>query len=997
MSVYFRSFLLVSFLLTFAGEALHAQAPVSRKFTMKDGLPGAVVYHCTQDRQGFIWFATNQGVSRFDGRTFRNFSKVDGLPDNDILKLFVDLHGAVWFITLSGVPAVYWNGTITSLDCQGVYSIAEDLMTDSIHLPAFYMKDNVSYCGNYISKSDPGHWQFSGRFKKAEVFQDMFNKPFLRASGEGVNYYYTVLNDKTSLVSLRTRRTTRDWAFDNEGDAFLAAYTAVSFQSVLKGARSAVFHNGKSLFYADFNGIQRLLSFKDLGLNIDRENDVNYLLCENDSTMWMCTRNKGLIRIDHFRQPDRQVRYYLPNSYCTSLLKDKEGGYWVTTASEGVFYLPNLDFYSLASDKSVGESDIKCIKVVGPHSLAAGFTDGNIVLIDPATYVTRPLLAWAERNKFNRVLDIKPLHKDLVVTTDGGVFRLMPDQFVERAWKLGGFKETLIESDSVVLMAGASGVMRYRWGSPVISHPYKGRATSIAGTGDRYYFSTLQGVYLSDHGVMSRMGAGDSLLSGIVNQVAVGPDSVLWAATQQGVVVYRKGRSRSISMRDGLLSNNCRHVFLEGSTAWVSTDKGIAKITYQWLKDSLDFSLLSITENDGLVSDAVSQVAAADDHIWAATARGISYFPKSYRGTSFFSPTIVIDRVLADNVSIPVEDSLLLKQQKNLTVEFASIAFRHGSNVYYQYRLDGADDQWFPLINNKISLSALPYGEYALQVAAFSKQTNVAVASKSLFIAHQPPFWKQGWFIMLSYLLSVSIVGFLIYLFYRRRQQKKEELYQVNKKLYDLEIMALRAQMNPHFIFNCLNSIQHYILTADVENANLYLHRFSLLIRKTLQMSSSALVPLEDEIGMLELYLELEQMRLGERMCYEILVGPGVRKQDFFVPSMILQPYVENAIKHGISPLRNRMGTVSVQFSMKGDCLECLIVDDGVGLHASQSMKAKAGYRHLSMGHRVTEGRIQLINSIRKNKIILQVTDRRDHATPADGTEVQIIFPAENE
>jgi LytS/YehU family sensor histidine kinase len=241
------------------------------------------------------------------------------------------------------------------------------------------------------------------------------------------------------------------------------------------------------------------------------------------------------------------------------------------------------------------------------------------------------------------------------------------------------------------------------------------------------------------------------------------------------------------------------------------------------------------------------------------------------------------------------------------------------------------------------------------------------------------------------------MIGVFFYLFYRRRQQKKDRLQQVNKKIHDLEVMALRAQMNPHFIFNCLNSIQHYILTADVLNANLYLHRFSMLIRKTLQLTPASLISLNDEVEMLELYLELEQMRQDDRMDYRIIVQADVSREDCYIPSMIIQPYVENAVKHGIAPLRDRKGIITVEFRMAGEYLECLIEDNGIGINAALQRKQVNTYKHISMGQNITEGRLQAMNSIREKKIKLQVSDRHEIDPLTAGTLVRILFPTETE
>src|SRR6185369_317688 len=174
-------------------------------------------------------------------------------------------------------------------------------------------------------------------------------------------------------------------------------------------------------------------------------------------------------------------------------------------------------------------------------------------------------------------------------------------------------------------------------------------------------------------------------------------------------------------------------------------------------------------------------------------------------------------------------------------------------------------------------------------------------------------------FIFFTYFITAILIGLAVYLFYRSRQYKKDKEHRLEKRMYELEIMALKAQMNPHFIFNCLSSIQHHILRADTVNANLYLHKFSTLIRNTLELSSSSDITLEEELKMLNAYLELEKLRMGDRMQYSITVDESIRPAMVRIPSMIIQPYVENSIRHGLSPLQNQPGMASIDFSVSGN------------------------------------------------------------------------------
>jgi LytS/YehU family sensor histidine kinase len=196
--------------------------------------------------------------------------------------------------------------------------------------------------------------------------------------------------------------------------------------------------------------------------------------------------------------------------------------------------------------------------------------------------------------------------------------------------------------------------------------------------------------------------------------------------------------------------------------------------------------------------------------------------------------------------------------------------------------------------------------------------------------------------------------------------------------------------MNPHFIFNCLSSIQDYILGADVRNANLYLHKLSALIRKILQDSPHSYSTLKEEVGVLGLYMELEKLRLAHRMDYSIDVADDLRPSEILIPSLLLQPFAENAIQHGISPLQDRKGVIRIDFRRSGKGLICTIEDNGVGIHASQREKLREG--HESMGLDIISNRIRILNAIRKEAVSLNIMDKSKYSAHEQGTIVRIYF-----
>jgi ligand-binding sensor domain-containing protein len=1000
-------FLLCSMIKWSSGQELS-----HKQYTVKDGLPGATVYHNLQDKNGFLWFATDQGVSRFDGRTFTNFTKEDGLPDNEILRLYLDRHDNIWFISLSGIPSVLYNGHIQRMDsCQGVKQILEDNLTDSIFFvaaPDQSDHNNRQFSGYYQSANTPGNWHFTRRMVAVASPEWFYHFPVLKESSPtGINFYYSAKGTDSGEILIRNRQTQRIYTFPTGLNASGKPFVRQFFWTLSADKNAILFYVKDSLYYSSLQANRALFSLTRLNLPITGYDEISSLYCEDDSTLWLTTRTRGLLRLRNFMRTDMTIASFFPESYCTSILKDREGCYWITTHNDGVYYVPNFRHHYLPGPREIADKDIKCIRSTGGPMLSAGSADGDIVKIRCSDLSTTLYPAWRRQNKNNRILDIWPYPGNrLLVGTDGGAFLISGEDQWQRVGRNMAVKGLYVGAGREIAMATAAGIelIDLRRGSDRLIYPF--RTTSLAGIGPRYLWATLIG--LCEY-------AGDSVkdleqqyhLPGITHHIDIAPDSSVWISTQEGIAILKRGQLHLIKKEQGLLSNTCKHVLLDRNTAWVATDKGISRIDYTWEKDSLHYSLSGITEEDGLNANDVNQTALAGDYIWAATARGICYFPRDYISGSATLPVVNIVRVSTDNGNFPPTDTVRFEgPNSRLLIGLAGISFRSGSKVRYEYRLKGLDSSWIALDNNVLEFPTLPFGQFVFEVRAIDRWNNRSATARTMTLLHPPPFWKSAWFTMLIYLVTTFLIGLFFYFFSRHRQRKKEEQYQLKRKMNDLEMMALRSQMDPHFIFNCLSSIQNYVLKADTKNANGYLHKFSTLIRRILQFSPAASIPLSEEIETLELYLELEKMRLGDRMDYHIHIDNDLRYGNLEIPSMVIQPYVENAIRHGISPLQGKKGLLQIAFRKATGYIECSVEDNGVGINRGRNNNAPAsgplppwtapvppGPGHIPMGTGNTATRIDIFNEIHENKILLQVLDRQASDPMTTGTFVKLSFP----
>ena len=996
-----HSLILSTLTLATPGIQAHSQELSHIQYTVRDGLPGSIVYQCLQDNDGFMWFATNQGVSRFDGKTFKNFTKENGLPDNEILKLYQDSYGDIWFISLQGIPSVLYKGTILQIaGCTDVYDITEDFITGSILLLSNYSQDHIRHIGYYRSSNTPGHWSFRPSMRTFGTEKDKERVSLLRASSsDKINFYFSYGLAGTYTLDIQGRNGIVRHPFPRDPYLPYLPFDKKYFYTLAADNRSLLFMTD-TLYLGDTGGVHRILCLSELGL---RRIEVSDMYCENDSTLWICSRSRGLIRIGNFRSGSRTIQSYFPEAFCTSIRKDREGGYWVTTHGDGVYYLPDLDFRCLTGNGGTAGKDVKCILATGHHTLVAGLSDGHILQVNSTGSTVKTFPRWDRANKNNRILSIMPYGANqLVVSSDYGLYLLTMNGNNRKIASPISIKDAFCLKEPAegpagapaIVFATAEGLFTLKTSGGKENYLFSERSTCVGGIGNSYYWGTMKGLYGSQGKTVRYWGGAAPALSGIINHIDAAPDSTVWVSTQQGIVVLRNGRTFSIGTRQGLPGDICKNVSVDGHTAWVSTNKGIARISFHWEQNGLDYTTSTITENDGLISNDVNQTAVSDGYLWAATARGISFFPVHFTPHSMQNPLINAGAVISGKGDVPDADTVMVDYKNNkLVIRLSGISFRSGGQITYLYRLRDLDSRWTRTNNNLLEFSTLPFGSHTFEARVEDRWGTMGSQVRRMTILVPPPFWRTWWFTVCTYLFTAILMGIAVYSVLRWRHREKDRELKLMSKMADLEMKALRSQMNPHFIFNCLSSIQYYILNADVKNANLYLHKFSSLIRKTLQHSTNSYTPLTEELSMLGLYMELEQLRLTDRMEYVIDVQEDLHPAAILIPSLIIQPFVENAVKHGISPLQGKKGMVRVDFSRKDKHLVCTIEDNGVGINTSRLESTGRLGEHHSLGLDIIGHRIKIINTIRREKMSLKMADKSEGGGGEQGTIVQICFP----
>ena len=542
-------------------------------------------------------------------------------------------------------------------------------------------------------------------------------------------------------------------------------------------------------------------------------------------------------------------------------------------------------------------------------------------------------------------------------------------------------------NDSVLLLGSHSVAQKYNSVTDQVIDRIIKRITAVGiNQAKEIYIGSNDGLYRWDKDSLFYFGKDYKALSYRVNTIFNTADNLLWVGLGSDSLLVLKNNVliKSIALGDIIPGNLCKSLYSnKPGVVWLGTNKGLNKIQYQLDKDKFIFYNTFFGLADGLIGEQVNDITIYKDTVYVATTGGISYLPANlYLPVSDI--TTFITRVLIQGNDTLVLKDYTLPYDKNVFSIYFSGADLTGYYPLFEYRVN--EGGWLKTDKNNIELSLAP-GKYTIQIRGLKRDGTASSQSETISVYVKTPFWKNGifWSVIV---LAVFIISFII-LENRNKQKRKAEVEKVitEKKLTELEMQALKAQINPHFVFNCLNSIKGFIFDKDFKQADKYLDKFSDLMRSTIDNSDASIISLQNEISYLDNYLQLEKLRFEEKFDYKIEVSADVDKEKCFVPAMLLQPYVENAIRHGMRFLENKKGQINITAKTENNFLVCEIDDNGIGREKAAALKSKMHIEYQSKGMNISKRRAELYN------IHQEVTDKKDEHGHAAGTTITVKIP----
>ncbi len=940
-------------------DTLYCQSPVFFHFNVEDGLPSSEVYDIHQDKDGYLWFATDHGLSRYNGYEFKTFTVDDGLSDNTIFDIREDQNGVLWLSTYSGGISYYSNGKCgihpindeiikmlgsnypdnLILDEDGSMLITLSLST---HIEQRVLKIDTS---NQLSIDDY-YEHYSLPFRKSQNLEEVRginNKIKLGKMLPENNHDYLKLNDETTLL--------------------VAGYR--------------LYHLGKN------DQALSVLDFKKRVLTIFEDQQYN---------VWLSVQEGNGVYLFEDKNFSKGLKEnFLPGKTISDILQDHEGNYWFSTLEDGIFFLPSKDFKSLDSKENIQNEKVLTIASNDQAEIYFSTFNQNLFKIsNPELRVEQVIMP----ENSTAVFDIL-FHSSGKIYLSNGYVIDGPKTYLLEKKQITNSKVLYEYSNKDVLFGRIRGVTALKndlaidW-SPTTGHNFKYIFSICEDRENQLWLGSLSGLFKYSNDSLFSLEHENPLYSSRITKIVEHPSGHLLLATKgAGLLIKTTDSLYQITKDQGLSSNLLKTVFIENdSTFWVASNKGINRLIFN-LGHRIQLKQVDRFHRfDGLPSEEINAITKANDLIWLATSKGVSYFDPSKVIPNHIPPKVHITNIQVNGKDTSALRPLNLEANQNdISINFLGLSFRDPKNNRYRFKLNGYDEHFIETENKEVKYTNLPPGDYQFQVTACNSNGIWNEDFQSIHFTINKPITQELWFISLIVLLLILSL-YLIIKNLLKRQRKKESLA---RRLVESEQKLLRAQINPHFIFNAMNSIQYFISDNDKRNAEIYLSRFSTLMRKVLEDSKKNLLSLEEEINSLENYLQLEKLRFPEKFEYELIRDSELDIFETEVPPMIIQPFLENAIWHGLMP-KNEKGFLSIKFQRQpNNIMVCTIRDNGIGRKKAAEIKRKK--RHQSTGIQNTTERIQIINALFKTNMRLEIQDLFDSLGNSEGTMVRIFFP----
>lgn len=903
---------------------------IFKHITLEDGLPSTEVFFIYQDSYNNMWFCTGQGVSKFDGKNFSNYTTIDGLSHNTVFKVFEAPNDKLWFTCYDGSVSIY------------------DLNTNQLR--AFEYNETLrNSLGNYnwiqcISFQEREVKMYSYANAQIYTFDPTASKDFFESSGrdlaEGIIDQY----ENGLIISKKVRN---------------------------KYHHQNVFLRDDPDSAFSFHFVSKLDFLQDIRLN----------------QVYVFPDITFICKIDGLEVWDGNTKTYelFDGVLITGIERDQEGNYWVGTTNNGV-YLFRLD-------------NIKTTNFT--PFLRAGETFTSMNALDSLLVIGTNKGRFIDMHGKQIALHDRKALIHSITKYNNGLYGSYGHGFSNKHGKLKYSKTPSLWNSYLSIPLSDNEffhTMAFRYvyidkGGHRSIWPWKVNH-AVKAEGDSIYFSTYNELFVAANKNFDDLLELSELLD--LNHVEIRKLSytspfLLLSTSGRGLIIVKNNKIiKRLNSSNYLPSDIVHDALIDpvSQTIWCAGNRGLTILKYEQKADSMKvLATYKLNRSTGLSTNNILFLAKGDKQIFMASNEKLIRLPLGYFPETPQPPKVNIKRINVNGVQVDDVNDLKY-DENNLEIFFSAFSVQMPqSNGQFRYRLlrnNDSMESWITTNERSVVFRNLKHGKYSFQLACRSENSGWGNPQVYNFEVHQ--FWidrplTQVVLVLLGILLIAGIARLRI-LQLRKGNEKELELKAMQLKVKQLELASLRGQINPHFVFNALKSIQNLVLTDSKWKANELLTSFSRLIRTSLEFSRLDHVLLKEKVEFLKTYLDVELMRTPDRFKYRIDLPDEL--QEVKIPGLMIQPICENAVKHAFT---DNSGTIEILFKNEGEMVCIQVVDDGIGYINTQEKKMKI---RSSVGLNIIKERIEIIKDQYPNAIFkIDPLNKEDQS----GTIVTLCLP----
>lgn len=950
-------------LFTISINLVYSQQRVYKFFTIKEGLPTNNIFKVRIDNKGFLWIAHDKGISKYDGYTFKHYY-TPLQKSNAYTDLYVAPDGKIW---------------MTNLGLQ-VFYIENDEMKlfrsfDMKYLPST-LRMGFLKNGNLIFNAEGGIIEHNVINKKERVLVKNSMIQFFHVFNDTIYYnnvksgtFYKYHNGKTDSLKLNM----------NHSVIHVDEKCIISSNNSLKQLNV---YYGPNYSYYTTVGLKYNYNYSEL----------------NGKYLYVYTTGDVVrVRLDDNAFTCSVV---LENHSFTHSTRDKLGNEWFSTLNDGIIFIPSSRVNNIDL-----ENDRRMIKLVQFNKKVYGMSQDNqfYELVNGTPQLRANL---NEQFEHKPVIVFKNIYDRYLLIGNNKFYLLDTSLKIKRYINNLAMKDASLGDDDYLYMATTGNILFHKFtesqidkianesvfntlDSSVRRLKINGRFTAVKydTTSHTLYFGGIPGLYskTQDGKVKEIRDRYQEIFPSFIDY---NPPYVVVGTIQSGVYILKNGTVyRHFSNVNSTIGNNIIKIKLIHDYVWILSDKGMHSINL----DDMDIQTFSYI---GAVDLNNSSDFTISDNLLYLISSQKTYVVdlRELRKRPPLIPMYI--RFISDGQTYfhEFDEAVFNHTSNSLIIGIESPATSVLGYVEYEYSLNR--ENWFRINKgqNEIYLTQLSPGNYTIYIRQIGNNKQYTASFRIL-----KPYWNAWWFYLLLIIGAAGIIGYMYWNRIRNiRQKTKSEIekFKLEKALQLNILSSIRSQMNPHFIFNALNTIQSYIYLNDKKQAINYLGKFSVLTRKILEESNKETISLAEEIETLKLYLDLEKMRFENILEFEISMENITSPDMFKIPPMLIQPYVENAVKHGLMhKSSNRHLNINFRYAAVEKVIQVRIEDNGIGRKRSREINAMKNAAHQSFSTRANKTRLDILNSDKSNPISVRIIDKTDEFNNPNGTLVQINIP----